>query len=92
MCRFNDIENLRACDFRDEGEYVTVNFRSSKNDQLHMGNTNVLPYAGKDYCPASLVRLFFERMGLKFVPDGYLDENFVLCRVRSVSTHTVTGF
>ena len=69
LCRFNDVQNLRACDFNDEGSHITVTFRSAKNDQLHMGNTNVLPYTGTDYCSATLIRMYFERMGFKFASE-----------------------
>jgi hypothetical protein len=65
-CRFADSKHLQARHVEVRGEDLVVTFPRSKNHQSHQGQCTVLKANGSDLCPVRLLKLYFNRFGLKF--------------------------
>lgn len=81
FCRFSCFTKLRAEDFEDLGDSIQINFRSSKNDQFHNGQTSFVVTNDSIVNPVHIIRTYFSLCGFKFgLANG--DKSLVNCVMR----------
>jgi hypothetical protein len=66
FCRLSDFRQLQARHVEDKGDILEIVFPTQKNDQYHRGSRTVLVANGGPFCPVKIVRLYFQRLGLRF--------------------------
>ena len=69
----------------DKGDGMCITFQKSKNDQFHRGSSTVLTANGQILCPVRLLRVYFKRLGLRFV-KGEEDKTPLHFRIRKVGS------
>jgi hypothetical protein len=81
FCRLSDFRQLQARHIEDKGDILEIVFPTHKNDQYHRGSRTVLVANGGPFCPVKIVRLYFQRLGLRFgTIQG--DHTYLHCRIR----------
>ncbi len=73
LCRFDDYQRLTDKEVTDEGSYIKLVFTRSKNDQFGDNSISVIAERPENpACPVRLIRLYFQRFGLRFGGSGKL--------------------
>jgi hypothetical protein len=91
FCRCSDFRKLQAKHVQRSGATVEFTFASSKNDQMHQGQTTVVTANGTSLCPVRLTELYFRRFGLRWGKEG-ADERYLHARIRKIGgTHVMDG-
>ena len=66
FCRFSDYTQLMDTDLDDQGSHIVINFKKSKNDQYYEGSTSFIPSRSNEFCPVTILRLYYQRFQLRF--------------------------
>jgi integrase len=83
MCRFSDLVRVKWEDVHINSEFVVINFKTRKNDQVHKGHSVKLLYTGGRYCPVALFSRFRERLG-RAVGGNYPKGGFLLPKIEKL--------
>ena len=72
LCRFDCYSKLTRSSFEFKEDYVTIHFRSAKNDQHYNGSTSILQYKYDELCPKLIYTTYFKMMKIT-EPDDKLN-------------------
>ena len=61
--RFDELINLRPCDFTINAEMMSIKIVWSKTDQLRLGNTVIVARTGTPTCPVAMLQSYLLRTG-----------------------------
>ncbi len=90
LCRFDDFKRLTDKEVTDEGSYIKLVLRHSKNDQFGDNSISVIPIrTDSPACPVRLIQLYFQRFGLWFGGSGKLLNPATQGEGQPFSSHTI---
>ena len=72
LCRFDCYSKLTRDSFEFNEDYLTIYFKSAKNDQHYNGSTSILQYTHDELCPKLIYSTYFKMMKIT-EPDDKLN-------------------
>ena len=70
--RFDELINLRPCDFQLQAEMMAIRIVRSKTDQLRQGDSVVVARTGTSTCPVAMLEWYFARTGMSVNDERFL--------------------
>ena len=93
LCRFDCYSKLTRSSFEFNDDYVTIHFRSAKNDQHYNGSTSILQYTYDELCPKLIYTTYFKMMKITEPDDKLnckLEMNGKASRTKTLLSYTTS--
>lgn len=93
LCRFDCYSKLTRSSFEFKEDYVTIHFRSAKNDQHYNGSTSILQYTYDELCPKLIYTTYFKMMKITEPDDKLnckLEMNGKISRTKTLLSYTTS--
>ena len=70
--RFDELINLRPCDFQLQADMMSIHIVRSKTDQLHLGDRVVVTRMGSPICPVAMMEQYLAKTGTPLNNERFL--------------------